>query len=247
MKWNPWHGCKKYSEGCLNCYVYRIDARHGKDSSLIIKNKDFNLPLRKNRKGGFKVPPGETLYTCFSSDFFLEEADPWRADAWQIIKYRSDVNFFIITKRILRVRALLPANWGEGYPNITIACTAENQKRADERLPEYLDLPIKNKIIICEPLLGPINLKAYLSGGISGVIAGGESGEEARTSNYDWFLALRAHASTVARSQKRAGLFLPFYDVFFLAIFAKLVIVNYAEGGHYLVTPLVIEIITGRT
>ena len=90
------------------------------------------------------------------------------------------------------MRALLPADWGEGYPNVTIACTAENQKRADERLPEYLDLPIKNKIIICEPLLGPINLKAYLSGGISGVIAGGESGEEARTSNYDWFLALRA-------------------------------------------------------
>ena len=56
-----------------------------------------------------------------------------------------------------------------------------------------------------------------------------------------------AHASTVARSQKRAGLFLPFYDVFFLAIFAKLVIVNYAEGGHYLVTPLVLEIITDRT
>ena len=56
-----------------------------------------------------------------------------------------------------------------------------------------------------------------------------------------------AHASTVACSQKRAGLFLPFYDVFFLAIFAKLVIVNYAEGGHFLVTPLVLEIITNRT
>ena len=138
------------------------------------------------------MPPGETLYTCFSSDFFLEEADLWRADAWQIIKYRSDVNFFIITKRILRARALFPSDWGDGYPNVTIACTAENQKRADERLPEYLNLPIKNKIIICEPLLERINLKDYLSGGISGVIAGGESGEKGRPSNYDWFLDLRA-------------------------------------------------------
>ena len=41
--------------------------------------------------------------------------------------------------------------------------------------------------------------------------------------------------------------FCPFYDVFFLAIFAKFVIENYAEGGHFLVTPLVLEIITDRT
>ena len=19
--WNPWHGCVKYSEGCMNCYI----------------------------------------------------------------------------------------------------------------------------------------------------------------------------------------------------------------------------------
>ena len=33
--WNPWHGGKKISPGCLNCYVYRRDAEFGKDSSIV--------------------------------------------------------------------------------------------------------------------------------------------------------------------------------------------------------------------
>lgn len=190
VKWNPWHGCHKYSEGCQNCYVYRIDGRHGKDSSIVAKNKDFNLPIRKNRKSGFKIPSGETVYTCFSSDFFLKEADEWRKDIWQMMKYRDDLNFLLTTKQILRARQAFPEDWGEGYPNVTIACTVENQKRADERLPEYLSLPIKNKLIICEPLLTPINLRPYLCPQITEVIAGGESGPVGRPSNYNWFLDL---------------------------------------------------------
>ena len=38
--WNPWHGCRKYSEGCQNCYVYRIDQAHGKNAAQIFLNKD---------------------------------------------------------------------------------------------------------------------------------------------------------------------------------------------------------------
>ena len=32
LTWNPWHGCKKISAGCLNCYVYRTDSKYEKDS-----------------------------------------------------------------------------------------------------------------------------------------------------------------------------------------------------------------------
>ncbi|MEN6339375.1 MAG: DUF5131 family protein, partial [Clostridiaceae bacterium] len=34
VNWNPWHGCHKYSAGCQNCYVYRMDDRHGKDAGI---------------------------------------------------------------------------------------------------------------------------------------------------------------------------------------------------------------------
>lgn len=191
--WNPWHGCHKISAGCLNCYVYRIDARHGRDASNVVRNREFDLPLRKTRKGEWKIPAGETVYTCFSSDFFVEEADPWRAEAWAIMKARPDLHFFMITKRIHRFFDCIPADWGEGYSNVTICCTVENQAMADYRLPIYLQAPIRYKALACEPLLEPIDLEGYLQdGSIQALVAGGESGENARPCDYSWILSLRA-------------------------------------------------------
>lgn len=37
--WNPWHGCYKKSEGCLNCYMYYLDAQRGQRSDVIYKVK----------------------------------------------------------------------------------------------------------------------------------------------------------------------------------------------------------------
>jgi len=97
--WSPWHGCHKCSPGCLNCYVYFLDSIHKKDSSIVTKSKtNFNLPLKKDRKGQYKIPANSEVATCFTSDFFIQEADEWREDAWNIIKQRQDVTFLICTK-----------------------------------------------------------------------------------------------------------------------------------------------------
>lgn len=189
--WNPWHGCKKISAGCENCYVYRIDAKYGKDSSIVHKTNNFNLPIKRNRAKEYKISSGEMVFTCFSSDFFLEDADEWRKEAWQIIRTRSDLLFFIITKRIHRFSVSLPDDWGEGYDNVIICCTVENQDRADYRLPIFLDASIKHKCIICEPILSAIDLSSYLSDEIEQVVVGGESGHEARVCKYDWILDIR--------------------------------------------------------
>ena len=100
--WNPWHGCTKISAGCLNCYVYRTDSKHDKDSSVITKTANFNLPVQKNRKGEYKLQPDAEgiVYTCFTSDFFHEDTDEWRKEVWQMIKLRNDLHFLFITKRI---------------------------------------------------------------------------------------------------------------------------------------------------
>lgn len=192
MRWNPWHGCRKLSEGCRHCYVYRIDSRIDKDASEVKKNiSTFNLPIAKNRSKEYKYPAETLFYTCFTSDFFLEEADEWRAEAWKIIKERSDCRFFIITKRIDRFDICKPDDWGEGYDHVTIAVTTENQQMADYRLPIYLNLPIKTKVIICEPLLEGIDLSKHLTPVIKSVSVGGESGDDARICNYDWVLDIR--------------------------------------------------------
>jgi len=189
FSWNPWHGCHKLSEGCRNCYVYRGDARRGVDSSVITKTKNFDVPVRRKRNGEYKIPPGSDVYLCFTSDFFLDAADEWRPEAWAMIRERSDVNFLMITKRIDRFHLCLPDDWGDGYDNMTICCTVENQDRADYRLPIYRDAPIKHKIIICEPLLSHIDLRPYDIGQwVEHVTAGGESGTDTRPCNFEWIM-----------------------------------------------------------
>lgn len=189
--WNLWHGCSKKSEGCQNCYVYARDGKYDLDASHVYKTKSFYAPVDRDRCGNYKIPYGSTVYTCFTSDFLLDQADGWREEAWDMIRERSDLHFFMITKRIERLTEHLPSDWGDGWDNVTICCTCENQKRADERLPIYMSAPIKHKIIVCEPLLERIDLSLYLDSSIERVTVGGESGKFARECRLDWILDIR--------------------------------------------------------
>lgn len=188
--WNPWHGCHKISAGCKNCYVYRRDAEFGKDSSIVTKTANFDLPLKKNRQKEYKLrPEAEPVYTCMTSDFFVKDADEWRPEAWKMIRLRSDLHFVIITKRIHRFMQCIPDDWGEGYENVTIMCTCENQSTADYRLPIFLEVPIKHRTVIHEPMLEEIHIEKYLETGlIEQVTCGGESGDEARVCDFGWIL-----------------------------------------------------------
>ena len=193
VSWNPWHGCHKLSPGCANCYVYRGDARYGREqqSAAPHKNAEFDLLTRRDRSGNRKIPPGELVYTCFTSDFLLEDADEWRSEAWDMMRERSDLQYFFITKRIDRLEKCLPPDWGDGWGNVTVGCTCENQDRADYRLPCFLEAPLLHRVIVCEPLLSHIELRKYLGGWIEQLVVGGESGPEARPCDYDWVLSLR--------------------------------------------------------
>ena len=191
--WKPWHGCKKLSPGCKNCYVYRRDESIGKDASIVTRTGDFSLPLKKDRNGQYKLTPLDgTVYSCMTSDFFLDEADAWRQECWDMIRERNDLEFCIITKRIDRFEKCIPEDWGDGWNHVTICSTCENQDRADYRLPIFLSLPIKHREIISEPMLGEIHIGKYLETGlIEHVTCGGESGPNARPCNYEWILAVR--------------------------------------------------------
>lgn len=191
--WNPWHGCTKISEGCKYCYVYRQDEMYGsmKASSICRKTANFDLPIKRKRDGSYRIPSGKVIFTCFTSDFLLKDADEWRNECWKMIKERKDCWFYFFTKRIDRLEKCLPSDWGEGYDNVLIGCTVENQSRADFRLPIFLSLPIKHKSIIVAPLLERIDISRFLDESIEEVSVGGESGYHARPCNYDWILDIR--------------------------------------------------------
>ena len=172
--WNPWHGCHKVSEGCQHCYMYFLDRMRGIDTSKVSRNANFDMPLKRGRDGRFKVAPGMELLVGLSTDFFVEEADAWRDAAWAVIRKRPDVVFRILTKRAGRIRDHLPADWGDGYENVMLQVTTENQTRVDERLSILLDVPAKHKGFMAAPLIGPVDAERYLATGqFEQVLCGG--------------------------------------------------------------------------
>ena len=187
--WNPWHGCRKYSEGCQNCYVYFLDDLRNVDihSSEVRRTNEFDLPVRRDKYGVFKIPPGFVVSVNRTSDTFIEEADGWRNEMWGIIRSRPDVIFDVLTKRIPRMKECLPADWGDGYDNVLLNMTAENQRAFDERWPIFKDIPSRHKAINLAPLIGPVDISPALESGqierveICGEFYGGE-----RPCRYGW-------------------------------------------------------------
>lgn len=181
IRWNPWFGCFKISEGCVNCFIHNL-------GSFIDRYFPFNISQRD-------YPVGQVVTISLNSDFFLKEADKYRNQAWQEIKKNSNLIFLIITKRVDRIKECLPLDWDNGYENVIICATVETQQRADERIPLLLELPLKHRWVTCSPLLEHIDLSKYLSTGqIEHVEAFGEkvfkSTSSARPVAYEWFESL---------------------------------------------------------
>ena len=205
--WNPWQGCKKVSPGCKFCYMYRDKTRYGQDPMTVVRSSPatFNAPLK------WREPA--KVFTCSWSDWFIDEADGWRDEAWDIVRRTPRLTYQILTKRPERILDHLPADWGNGWPNVWLGTSAENQQYADERIPHLLRVPAVVRFLSAEPLLGPVNLtkvgperwdvlhgwkpanENYPEGAntsrVDWVIVGGESGPGARPMHPDWARNLR--------------------------------------------------------
>lgn len=186
--WNPWHGCHRCSEGCQNCYAFFLDKRYGRDTNQVVRNKsDFNLPIKKDREGNYKLPSGSFVRVCMASDFFVEEADEWRKEAWDLIRRRPDVTFSLLTKRAERIKDCLPYDWGDGWDNVSFSVSCENQARLEQRISCLLDVPAKHRWVSLKPFIGEIDIAPYLETGlIETVLAGGENYLGSRPLHYDW-------------------------------------------------------------
>ncbi len=162
--WNPWRGCKKVSAGCKNCYMFRDAVRYGQDPNQIVRSKTtFEDPL--------KWAGARKIFVCSWSDFFLREADPWRAEAWEIIRRSPQHTFQLCTKRPERIRECLPTDWGDGYRNVWLGVTAESQAMARRRLPILLDTPARVRWVSIEPMLEAMDLENVIYGEFENAVA----------------------------------------------------------------------------
>jgi protein gp37 len=192
--WNPWQGCTKVSNGCRECYMYREKTHYGQNPFVVVRSqlKTFNAPLN------WKLPDGSRIFVCSWSDFFHKDADELRPEAWRIIRKMKQYIFLIPTKRVERIRYFLPDDWGQGWDNVWIGASIEDQKTADERIKELWHIPAAKLFLSVEPMLENIRVFGFASSTwgkfphkIGWCIVGSESGPNARLFDMAWARSLK--------------------------------------------------------
>ena len=165
---NFWTGCHKVSVGCKFCYAERIIQQFGISKFKDVKkSKLFTAPL--------KWTEPRLIFTCSMSDFFIEEADKWREEAWEVIRKTPRHIYQILTKRPERIERCLPKDWRtSGYPNVWLGVSVESQNNM-KRLPMLEKIPCAFKFVSFEPLLEKLQYHSY-ENWLDWVIVGGESG-----------------------------------------------------------------------
>lgn len=194
---NPWWGCRKVSEGCLNCYAERDNDERfkrvkqwGKDyyrTSKTYWEKAEAWAKEALRKGKMRRVFVGSMMDAFDAD----APEGWRRDLWrllgQVIKYDS-IEWVLLTKRPENIFTMLPAEF-QGNPMIRIGVTAETDALADERTDQLLTSWAGPNFVSVEPMLEAIELPNM--GHLHWVICGAESGPKARPMDLGWVRGLR--------------------------------------------------------
>ncbi|MCJ7455278.1 phage Gp37/Gp68 family protein [Candidatus Bathyarchaeota archaeon] len=180
--WNPWYGCHKVSAGCLHCYAERDMKAYGKDPTVVTRSKTtFNDPLK------WKEP--RHILVCSWSDFFIEEADKWREEAWEVMRRAPQHIYMLLTKRAELIWKGLPDDWEPAaYPNVWLGVSVEDQYRYN-RIERVRRVPARVHFASCEPLLG--RLPGMPLEHMEWVIVGGESGPHHRPMDPEWVREIR--------------------------------------------------------
>lgn len=223
---NPWRGCHKISEGCKNCYAEALVTKRqglpvwGQDAARkVAAESTWQNPVKWNRdaeRDGVR----RRVFCASLADVFENYRGPDRLAViaarerlFALILSTPNLIWLLLTKRPENIRTMVPASWLKFWPaNVWIGCTAENQERAEQRVPHLLELPAPVCFVSYEPAVGPVDwtrlrllpassdpqaflngLTGYVEGPddvfkrpIDWLIVGGESGPGARAFNPAW-------------------------------------------------------------
>lgn len=177
--WNIAVGCRKVDEDCKFCYMYRdsFDGKRYNPKEVRRTKTVFNLPM--------KIKEPSKIFTCSLTDFFIEEIDPYRAEAWDIIRKCPQHTFQILTKRPERILDCLPEDVSK-FKNLWVGTSiGQDSKEALTRLSFLFHAADQVKTFLpflsIEPLYGDVarllKVRSFsFRYFIRWVIIGGESG-----------------------------------------------------------------------
>lgn len=196
---NPWWGCSRVSPGCDHCYAELLDRRTGRDSwgprktPHILSEDNWRKPLRWQKNHvAFETENGHRhrVFTGSMCDWTDKNAPvDQRYRLWKLIRETPALDWQLLTKRAPNIKTCLPADWGNGYPNVWLGVTVEDREHGLPRIDVLRQVPAKVRFLSIEPLLedlGELNLNR-----INWVIVGGESGPNCRQIDLAWVENIR--------------------------------------------------------
>jgi protein gp37 len=223
---NAWEGCAHAGPGCDNCYAESMNnwlrkgenwgakaprLKHGDAWKRLVRSWQRNASKFAAEHAGRAAGPRRMVFVNSTGDTFDNEVpDAWRSEIWDEIRTAPDVVFILVTKRVVNAKRMLPADWGQGWPNVIVLATVCNQKELDNTVPHLLALPAAARGLSIEPLLGAVSFmdrwvehtnpamhENWLEA-LDWVICGGESGRRARPMHPAWARSLRDQCAAVA-------------------------------------------------
>lgn len=233
---NPWIGCHKVSDGCKNCYAEAMmDKRYGKvqwgvhGTRKRTSEQYWKQPIRWDHQAG-KEGVRRRVFCASLADVMEDrpELQVLREELFKLIESTPNLDWLLLTKRPENFKRFLPDTWLETpLHNVWLGTSVEDQKSYDERVLHLVTIPAVTRFLSAEPLLGDVDLGLFgiipativpcyapLYQRIHWVIAGGESGRNARPMHLQWVRSLREQctAAGVAFFFKQWGEYSPYYE-----------------------------------
>lgn len=212
---NPWVGCTKVSPACDHCYAEGWAKRSGMvkwgGPRKRTSEANWKKPAKWNREAKAAGVRRRVFCASLADVFDNQVPNEWREELWCLIRTTPHLDWLLLTKRPQNIAKMLPVDWnsgaGQGYFNVWLGTTAENQAEADKRIPHLQRIPAAVRFLSCEPLLAPLDLdrggfsflrrlvdpsnRSNVYEPVNWVICGGESGHGARDMDADWARELR--------------------------------------------------------
>jgi len=156
--------CTKVSEGCERCYAEGINMRFGNHKPFDFASTEFILDEKPFEKLKTAKKPKRVFLQSMGDIAHPDVPENMIRRVWELMRELNRHTFLVLTKRPARLHELLN-RWGwnvrdvydqRPLPNVWIGVTAENQRRADERIPILLQIPAVVHWLSYEPALGPL-------------------------------------------------------------------------------------------
>ena len=188
---NPWIGCQKVSPGCDLCYAEALAKRRGwvawgpQEERKRTGEAYWRRPLAWNREAQ-ETGQRRRVFCASLADVFDNQApEDAREDLWELMSATPFLDWQLLTKRPQNFAQYLPQGWPQGFPNVWLGISAENQEEYDRRWPLLAQAPAPVRFVSYEPALASISISGHEKKP-DWLIWGGESGPGAREMEPQW-------------------------------------------------------------